>query len=157
MVLPGVRFWFSEKCHGRVEEMDIGVKGAANDEKLSGILALVRQATETLLEALESCELGLSFKAFTIRKFEGEHAEEQMKSLTDTIGAGIIVAIQDLNRKIVEVWDLDVACQEKETEVELWIYAKPHQKDDGSGVDGCDRESGEITGGEGVVDELVAQ
>lgn len=127
----------------------IEVKGAVKDEKLDAILGFVKQATTTLLEALEKCEAGLSFKAFTIRKFQGEYAEQQMKCLTDTIGAGIIVSLQELNRKIVDKWDLDVALQEKEEEIELWIYAKLHQKeDDGSSVDRSDRDTGKVNGGE---------
>lgn len=123
-----MRFWFVGNLVPIVDKM-FDVTGASKDERLDGILALVRVATTTLLEALEKCEYGLRFKAFTLKKFEGEHAEQQMETLTDTIGAGIIVSLQELDRKVADKWDLDICnAVNEDGDSELWIHAKLHDE-----------------------------
>ena len=104
--------------------MSFSVKGNSKDERLDAIMELVKEAGNTLFEALKSCEYGLRFKAFTIKPFEGEHAKQQMETLTDTIGASLIVHIQNTDREIAKAWDLDLCAKENEEGyTEIWIHA----------------------------------
>jgi hypothetical protein len=103
----------------------IEVRGASSDARLNSILDLVKQATTTLLDALQKTDLGLKFKAFTLKKFEGEHAEQQMGCLTDTIGAGIVMYLGQMDKTIVEKWSIELSNTiNDDGDTEIWLYSK---------------------------------
>ena len=96
---------------------------APQDPGLATILGIVDQAVGTFVAALPAMTHALRYKAFTIRKFEGEHADEQWKSFEDLIQAAVIQKLEP-HRDLVQKYDMDMSSEILEDEYVIWIHAR---------------------------------
>lgn len=105
----------------------VELRGAEPDERLQAIIAQCKTAMDTFVNALPDMKERMSFKAFTIRAFEGEDAKEKMDSVVDVLQTGLVMAIGE-RTDLMKQYNLDCSVQTEETETVLWLHAR-HTED----------------------------
>ena len=133
-------------------ETPVEVRGVEQDERLAHMLAMCKTAMDTFVGALPDMKERMSFKAFTIKAFEGEEAKEKMDSVCDLLQTGLVMAIQD-QKELLEVYNFDVSIQAEEVETVLWLHAR--HKADEKHDDSVEPEEAEHSGCEANKDRDV--
>jgi hypothetical protein len=107
----------------------VEVQGVAKDEKLNAMMEMSKMATRTFLDALPEMTDRMSFKAFTVKKFDEDEDGAKMNSFMDILQTSIIVHMGELDPDCVQRYNFDTSIESDNEYSVLWIHARgKHEK-----------------------------
>lgn len=109
-------------------EKPVEVQGVKEDAKLGAMLQLTKQATETFLDALKDMQHRMSFKAFTVKRFEDDTDWEKMDAFMDLLQSAIVMALGQIDPESVKKYNMDCSVEHVGDEAILWMHGR-HKED----------------------------
>lgn len=106
----------------------VEVQGVKEDPKLTAMLEMTKKATVTFLDALKDMEARMSFKAFTVKRFEDDTDWAKMDAFMDLLQSAIVMHMGEIDADVVKRYNMDCSVEHVEDEAILWIHGR-HKED----------------------------